>query len=127
MPRLSLSPISALAAALFIVAAAAGAARSEDVPVSPELPYFESLGEVLRVVPLEGEGGYASGVAHGAAIRFSEEFVKTSDHLYWVLHTPRVEGGPTGDRVCHKGEECTLWIPPFSDPFPVPDSIPRTR
>ena len=132
MARIRTSLVLVLAAALSLVLAATGHARSGDVPVEPEFAYFQTLGKVVRAVPLRNGPAnekFQEGKAKGIVIKVSEDFHMTPEHEFWTLKTIRHPNKEDGsDTVCYRSDpECTLWIPDNWDPFPVPLDVSRTE
>jgi hypothetical protein len=78
--------------------------------VTPE--YFKSLGKVTEWLILK------NGVARGAVIsNLKKDFTPPPG---WVIHTNRVTGGDTGDKIAYKGESMSLYIPADMPGFIVP-------
>jgi hypothetical protein len=84
--------------------------RKISAPITKE--YFINLGRVVEWMTDE----YDRTVATGAVIIFNADFQPEKD---WVLHTNRVRGGTSGDRIVYKGERGTLWIPYGANAFSI--------
>jgi hypothetical protein len=102
---------------VFIGKPSVSLAEEKKLNPRPTKEFFETLGEIVNLVPLEGKEGYSPDYAYGAAIVFAEDFVKTEEFRNWTLQTDR-DDTDVGDTVCYKSEECTLWMPPYVKPFP---------
>jgi hypothetical protein len=74
--------------------------------------YFFKLGSVVKWMTDE----YDETMARGAKIIFNADFQPENG---WVLQTPRFPVDKSGDKIAHKGEEGTLWIPDGANAFSI--------